>query len=71
MRAIDFIVSVCPYPASVERVGTVAKKSEIRRWIKQGWILFNGEPMGVDEDLNFPLISVVAHPNNARRITIL
>lgn len=50
--------------ASSERPGALATNSEVRRWIAQGAVLFNGEKVTVDEAVDFPIISVVLHPKN-------
>lgn len=69
MNAIDFLAPF--FFASMEKPGKLATKSEIRRWIRQGTVLFNGERVEEVEIIDFPLISVVLHPNNgAKRITL-
>ena len=50
----------------------IASNSELRRWIQQGAILFNGERMEPNEPIDFPLNSVILFPkSDKKRITIL
>lgn len=66
MQAIELLTGTY---ASIERRGTMASRSEVRRWCKQGWVLFNAEPVSFDEEIDFPIISVVIH-SNQHRITL-
>lgn len=67
--------------ASIERGATVpgqenkkpliATNSEIQRWVEQGSVLFNGERVTKDEEIDFLIISVVLHPKSEKfRTTI-
>lgn len=57
---------------SVEVPGKKATGSELQRWIEQGGILFNGERVSKNEEIDFPLISVVLFPKSPnRKITLL
>lgn len=48
----------------------VASNSELRRWLEQSAVRFNGKGMKPKDMLDFPLHSVVLFPK-ANRITIL
>ena len=57
---------------SIETPGKKASKSELQRWLDQGSILINGERIGRDELMDFPIISVVLFPkSDQRRCTLL
>jgi len=62
---------------SVEKVGKNGKleratNSELQRWLDQGSVLVNGERIGRDELMDFPIISVVLFPKSEqRRCTLL
>lgn len=45
--------------------------SELRQWIIEGAVLFNGETMLWNEELDFNLFSLVFFPNSNSRTTIL
>lgn len=58
--------------ASVETPGKRASNSELQRWLDQGSVLINGERVGRDELMDFPIISVVLFPKSEqRRCTLL
>lgn len=48
----------------------VASNSEVRRWLENSAIRFNGKPLKPKDMLDFPLHSVVLFPK-AQRITLL
>ena len=50
---------------SRERTGK-ASNSEIRRWIQNGAVLVNGERLLVEEEIDFPIHSVVLFPSGRR-----
>lgn len=68
MTALDFLGVYRLW--SRERNG-FASKSEMRRWLNDGAVLFNGEKTKHDEPIDFPLISVVAFPKSSRNRTTL
>jgi hypothetical protein len=67
VKALDWLCSF--YLPSRERQGD-ASRSERRRWFKAGNIIVNAEPLEPDEEMDFPLISVVLFPKG-KRITLL
>ena len=72
MTALDFLCSITERPtfASMERPGYTATRSEVRRWLRQGSVLFNSEQVGEIEEIDFPIISLVIHPKNPKRVTL-
>lgn len=84
MKAIQWmreLHKVCKF-ASIERGATApgqenkkplfATNSEVQRWIEQGSVLFNGERVTKDEEIDFPIISLVLHPKSEKfRTTVL
>lgn len=50
--------------------GIRASSSEIKRWIEQGAVLFNGERVTPTELIDFPIISIVLFPKGASRVTL-
>ncbi len=49
----------------------MATKSEVRRWIKQGWISVNAEPVTLDDEL-IAIHSCVLHgKSDVKRVTLL
>lgn len=80
MKARDWLASlhrVCNF-ISIE-VDTKAEKreikpasrSELQRWLDQGSVLVNGEKLSSNEEMDFPIISVVLFPKSpTRRCTL-
>jgi 23S rRNA-/tRNA-specific pseudouridylate synthase len=65
MNAWQFMLDlnqVCHF-MSRERTGK-ASNSEIKRWLQNQAIRFNGEPVKWDEPIDFPVHSVVMFPKN-------
>ena len=48
-----------------------ASNSEVKRWIDSQSVLINGETVEWNEEMNFPLISVVVFPKSEKRVTLL
>jgi hypothetical protein len=77
--ALQFVLSLRPaLPMSVEKPCKVASNSEVRRWIKDGSVLINGERWDPDEEICPIRWSIVFFPNSkaregqrSRRTTIL
>lgn len=56
---------------SVETPNKVASSSELRRWIEQGSLVINSEKITPNEEMDFPIISVVMFPKSViRRCTL-
>lgn len=74
MNVLSYLNSLRPaIPYSAERTVDAQGKcvlmsnGEIRRQAKQGAILFNGERVTADEEVDFPVFSLVLFPNSAKR----
>lgn len=48
----------------------IASNSEVKRWLENSAVRFNGKPMKPKDMLNFPLYSVILFPK-ADRITLI
>lgn len=59
------------YLISVEGKQVFASKSEIRRWFDRGSVEVNGKKVNANDLLEFPVMSVVLHPNSKQRRTTL
>lgn len=46
-------------------------QSELRRWCQQGAVLFNTETVAWDEEIDFPVFSLVFFPGGKRRTTLI
>lgn len=46
-----------------------ASRSELKRWLMQGAVVINGEKVDWDEEMDFPIHSVVLFPSG-RRVTM-
>lgn len=72
MNAWNFLRNlneVCKFQSREgKRVGQ-ASGSEMKRWIQNKAFIINGETVAWDEEIDFPLISVVLFPKNP--ITLL
>lgn len=63
MSAWEFMLDLhktCKF-MSRERNG-IASNSEIKRWLQNHAVRFNGEPVKWDEKIDFPIHSVVMFP---------
>jgi hypothetical protein len=78
MKALQFLNNLRPalplsieQPPSRERPASAMSNGELRRHIQQGGVLFNGERVMPDEEVDFPVFSLVFFPNSAKRRTTL
>lgn len=55
---------------STERCGE-ASNGELKRWIQNGAVVMNGEKKKWDEEVNFPVNSLVIFPKGKRRTTLI
>ena len=57
---------------SIEGKHMYASQSEVRRWIKSGSVLINGErPTDFDHVLTFPITELILFPKGKRKCTLL
>jgi len=76
MRALDFLIwlrddlKCCPVSTEGRRMRP--SNAELRRWCKDRAVLFNGEAItDPDEEVLFPITSLVFFPKGKRRTTIV
>ncbi|QDH83694.1 hypothetical protein [Achromobacter phage Motura] len=72
MKARDWLAELnkqCQF-GSREQRGKKVTRAELQRWLDQKAVLINGETVKQDEELDFPIISVVLHPASKHRTTI-
>lgn len=56
---------------SVERPGTIASASELKRWLINRAVLINGVPMRPDDPMPDEVTSLILFPKGSRRTTIV
>lgn len=72
MNALTYLNNLRPaLPYSTEKPNTIVSNSEIRRWIQQGSVLFNTEKVTWDEEIDFPIFSLVFFHNGKRKTTLI
>jgi len=80
MRVIDYLNNLRTMgalPVSAERRVDVngivqwPSQSELRRWCQQGAVLFNTERVAWDEQVDFPVFSLVFFPRAKSRTTLI
>ena len=72
MTSIQFLTNlhqVCSFQTREGKKVGKASTSELRRWIQNKALLINGEPVEINEEIDFPVFSVVLFPKNP--ITLL
>jgi hypothetical protein len=69
VTAWDFLHAATPYVWSRERSG-YATKSEKKRWLLNNAVRVNGQPLRFNEEVDFPVFSMVLFPNGDR-ITLI
>ena len=72
MKVLQYLNNLRPaIPLSAEKPCTVMSGSELRRHIQSGAVLFNGEKVSVDEEIDFPVHSLVFFPSGKRKTTLV
>ena len=73
MNALQYLNNLRPaIPLSIEKPTSQMSNGELKRHIVQGGVLINGEKVGFEEPINFPVFSLVFFPkSNNRRTTII
>ena len=72
MKLLDLLVNLdklCHFRSTEGKAEL--SKSEMRRWCERSSVRINGETMKADEELDFPIFSMVLHPKGDRRCTLL
>jgi len=61
--ALEYLNGLRPaVPYSVEKPCTLPSNGELKRWLKDGAVQVNGEPLRVEDNMNFPIFSLVFFP---------
>jgi hypothetical protein len=55
---------VCHFQSREGKKVGKASTSELKRWIQNGALVINNEKVTVDEEIDFPITSVVLFPKN-------
>jgi hypothetical protein len=73
MKVLQYILSLKPaLPMSKEKPCTEASNSEIRRWCRDKSVIINGKQVVADEELDWPVESLVFFPkSNKNRCTLV
>lgn len=72
MNILTYLNNLRPaLPFSTEKLCTLVSNSELRRWIANGSVLFNSERVTWDEEVDFPVFSLVFFPKSDNRKTTL
>lgn len=72
MKAIQWLNSLRPaIPMSIEQPGKQMSNGELRRHLQQGGVLVNNERITIDEEIDFPVFSLVFFPKSKTRCTTL
>lgn len=58
---------VCHFQSAEGKKVGDASASELKRFVQNGVLHVNGERVAWDEEMDFPVISVVLFPNNERK----
>lgn len=72
MQALEFLLSLRPaLPFSIEKPCQLATNSEVRRWCNNRAVRINGEFVGWDDGIKFPITDLVFFPQSRKRKTTL
>jgi len=65
MNALTYLNNLRPaIPFSIEKPCREASNGELRRWIKNCAVLINSEKVTWDEEIDFPVFSLVFFPSS-------
>lgn len=68
MNALEYLLNIADaLPMSNEKPCTRPSNSELRRWINQGVVLFNTERVNIEEEIDFPVFSLVIFPKSKNK----
>lgn len=72
MNTLSYLNNLRPaIPYSAEKPCTQCSNSELRRWLQNGSVLINGEKAAWDEEIDYPVFSLVFFPKSEKRKTTL
>jgi hypothetical protein len=67
MKTLEFLIELRPaLPMSREKPCTLASNSELRRWCRDKSVVVNGLTASADEEVAFPVTSLVFFPKSAK-----
>lgn len=70
MNVLTYLNTMRPaLPYSAEKPCTIVSNAELRRWIQNGSVLINQEKAAWDEEIDFPILSLVFFPKSEKRKT--
>jgi len=69
LKWLSSLHAVCHFQTREGRRVGRASTSELKRWCLNKAVLVNGEPLSWDEEIDFPIFSVIFFPKN--KITLL
>ena len=70
MTTLEFLKQIKHLPTSVERPCTRPSNAELKRWIRNGSVIFNSEKCQVEEEIDFPIFSLIFFPKGKRKTTM-
>ena len=74
MTGLSFLLSlheVCIFQTREGKKTGKASNSELRRWLQNKAVLVNGEALDWNEEMDFPVFSMVLFPKAEGRVTLL
>lgn len=71
MNTIQFLRNFLALPMSVEKPCTHPTNGELKRWCNQKAILINGESVTPEEQIDFPVFSLIFFPKSKRKTTMV
>lgn len=73
LKVLQYLIMLRPaLPMSREKPCTPTSNSELRRWCNDRSVIINGKPMRADEEVEFPVDSLVFFPKSEKnRCTIV
>lgn len=72
MNALSFLNNLRPaIPMSSEKPCTPMSNGELRRLMNQSGVLINTEKILPDEEIDFPVFSIVFFPKGKKRTTLV
>lgn len=61
---------VCRFQTREGKKTGKASTSELKRWLQNGAVVVNGEKLIWNEEMNFPINSVVLFPTSKNKVTL-
>lgn len=72
MKVLEFLISLRPaIPMSVEKPCIQMSNGELRRQVLQGSVLIDNKKVNINDDIVFPVTSLIFFPNSFNRKTTI